>query len=184
MQRLQPEMRYNANTTMVARGVSSAVGGTLSPVQIDSLVRGYFSWLGAFAVGFADLAIRYVGNEPDRPQLDYPKFFTGGMVADVQSGSSRYVSQLYAQAAEIEQAFATHRQLMKEGKRADAKEFATEHKELLGQYRSVEAIKRQLSAMNERIRMIERSDMHPAEKRIQINKIKERESDLAQKLVR
>jgi hypothetical protein len=51
MERLDSERRFNSGTSMPARGLSTAIGGAISPVQIDHLVRGYFAWLGAFTVG-------------------------------------------------------------------------------------------------------------------------------------
>lgn len=182
MQRLVSEKRYNAETTMVARGASTAVGGYLSPVQIDALVRGYFSWLGAFAMGSADMAVRAASNEPTKPALDYWKFATGGMIADTDGAGSRYVSQMYEQATQMEQAYATMRQLMKEGKVQEAQDFRTDNMELLKGYKSVEAMKRAESQITERIRMIERSDKHPAEKRILINKLRDQQSNIAKRL--
>lgn len=101
MQYLNPEQRYTARTTEVAKWLSkpfvafgegvSAVSGMdtsgfqLSPVQIDHLINGYFSWLGGFvtksvsdtykhAAGITDpektvedmpLLYRFVRNDPD-----------------------------------------------------------------------------------------------------------------------
>jgi len=181
MEKLAPQYRYNAGTSMVARGASTAIGGALSPVQIDHLVRGYFSWLGAFAVGAADMAVRSASDEPTRPTMDYWKVATGGMVSDIDSSSSRYVSQMYEQAKELEQAYGTWHQLRKEGKIEEANEYRTDHAADLRKYHSIEGIKKAESKLNERIRMIERSNKEPAEKRDLIQQIQKQKDLIARR---
>lgn len=181
MEKLAPQYRYSAGTSMVARGASTAIGGALSPVQIDHLVRGYFSWLGAFAVGAADMAVRAASDEPTRPTMDYWKVATGGMVSDIDSSSSRYVSQMYEQAKELEQAYGTWRQLRKEGKIEDAAEYRADHAAELRKYHAIEGIKKAESKLNERIRMIERSNKEPAEKRDLIQQIQKQKDLIARR---
>lgn len=181
MERLDPQQRFNANTSMLARVASNATGGTLSPVQYDHLVRGYFGWLGAMSVAAADETMRLVNTEPKRPQKDYWNVVTGGLVKDDPVGG-RYISVVYDQAKELEQAYATFNKLRKEGKTEEAREYREDNADKLKAYRSVESVKKQLSKLNERIRVIERSDKHPAEKRILIRELRERESDIAQRL--
>jgi hypothetical protein len=180
MQRLDKDQRYTAQTSMPARALSSTVGG-LSPVQYDHLVRAYFGWLGALSVGTADIVARSVNDEPTKPALDYWKFATGGLLQEDQI-ASRYTSMMYDQAAELEQAHATYNKLRKDGKLDEAKEYREDNKDKLSAYRSVENVKKQVATISERIRMIERSNIHPAEKRIKIRELKQRQSDIASKL--
>lgn len=182
MERLQSEYRFNVNTSMVARGASSAMNAVtrtvgseaLSPVQIDSMIRGYFGWLGTFVVAGADMAVRPLTNEPARPQADYLKVVTQGFLKTLPEPSSKYVSAMYDQAKVMEQAYATHRQLLKEGKPDEAREFAAENKDLLERYRLIESVKKVQSDINKRIREIEISDMDPARKRDEIQKLRDR----------
>lgn len=181
MERLQAEYRYNVNTSMIARGTSSALNAvtrtvgaeSLSPVQIDSLIRGYFGWLGTFVVAGADMAVRPLTNEPARPQTDYLKVVTQGFLKTLPEPGSKYVSAMYDQAKIMEQAYATHRRLLKEGKLDDAREFAAENKDLLERHRLIEAVKKTQSNINRRIREIEISDMDPARKRDEIQKLRD-----------
>ena len=182
MQRLEPTHRYTGQTSMPARWMSEATAGYLSPVQYDHLVQSYFGWMGAMAVSTADEAYRAINNsEPKRAEKDLWKLATGGMVRE-DPVASRYVSQMYDQAKELEQAHATHNQLRKEGKVAEATEFRDENIDKLKAYRSVEAVKKQESLISERIRMIERSEIHPAEKRIKIRELRERQAEIAARL--
>lgn len=188
MERLEPQYRFNQNSSMAARGTSSAMSAVignhaLSPLQIDQMLRGYFGWLGTFVVGAGDLIARPMTDQPEKPRPDYWKLATGGMVSDKDSGSSRYVSQMYEQAKELEMAYATYRDLQKKGKTQDAKEYAAEHKEQLNRYGRVEGVKGNMAAMNERIRMIERSTKSAEEKRDLIRKIKDQQDRMARTLV-
>lgn len=187
MEKLDPSYRFRQNTSMVARGISSAGNAVtgehfLSPVQVDSAIRGYFSWLGAFVVGAADIAVRSASNEPTKPAVDYWKTATGGMVSDLDSASSRYVSSMYEQAKELEQAYGTYRSLIKEGKTTEAAEYREDNKEKLSKYREVENVKRAEAKLNERIRMIERSNMQADEKRDLINQIRKQQDVVARRV--
>ena len=165
MEKLAPEYRYRADTSMVSRAASTAMFGALSPVQVEHMVRGYFSWLGAFVIGGVDMAVRPMTDEPGRPTADGWKFATGGMVRSLPEPQSRYVNQLYEQAKVLEQAYGTYRDLIKRGKTEDAKTFAEDNREELSKYKMVERAKQAESKLNERIRQIENSRLPGSEKR-------------------
>ena len=183
MERLEKTMRFNSNTSMPARGLSNATLGLLSPVQYDHLARAYFGWLGAFAVGGADMAYRAVSDEPTQPALDYFKFFSQGILKEEGTGSSRYLSHLYDQAAELETVYSTYRQLLKDGKREDAIEYASDNADELRRYKSVDAIKKVQTKMNQNIRAIERDpDMDSDEKKIRIDRIQKMKEQFAKRI--
>ena len=173
MEKLQPDYRFTSRTSMAARAASTtgqtvagAVGlNFLSPVQIDSMLQGYFGWLGSFIVGASEELVRPLTNEPARPSRDLWKFATQGMVTEVPANQSRYVSHMYEQAQIIEQAYGTYRELLKTGRREEAQTFLADNRDKLAKYRHVEAIKRAESQINEAIRIIERSAKTPDEKK-------------------
>lgn len=193
MDRLEAEYRFTNRTSMTARAASTAANAVTglvgiespSPVQIDHMLRGYFGWLGAFVVGFADtIMLRPMTGQPERASPDLWKVATGGMVGDVDSASSRYVSQMYEQAKEIERAYATWRNLVKEGKTLEAGEYLEENRDEIRRYRSVSAIKAQETRLNQRIRMIERSSMDAGKKRDQIKRLQEQKDRIARQLAK
>jgi len=175
---------------MAARALGTAVNKATetvgmagpSPVQIDHMVRGYFGWLGAFVVGAGDAALRPLTSQPGRASPDVWKVATGGMVSDLRDAPSKYVSAMYDQAMELEQAYGTWRALQKQGKTQEAQEFFSENKEDLSRYRSVESVKRKTSQLNERRRIIERSSMDPGRKREELRKISEQQDRLARQI--
>jgi len=181
MDKLKSEYRFTDNTSMAARGMSTGMNAltelvgkeALSPVQIDSMLRGYFGWLGSFVVQASDIIARPATSQSEHPSTDMWKMATGGMVSDLRDAPSRYVSQMYAQAKEVEQAYGTWRALLKEGKTQEAQEFFNDNKADIAKYKSVEAVKRSEAKFNEQIRMIERSALPPDEKRSRIQSIKD-----------
>jgi len=190
MDRLKSEYRFKNDTSMTARALSTAsntVMGTigkdgLSPVQIDHLLRGYFGWLGTTVVAAADVLARPATDQPKQAASDMLKTLTGNMVSDMRDAPSRYVSQLYRQAEAIEHAYNTWRQLQKEGKTVEAKEFFEDNKEHIKQYRLVENVKKAETALNNRLRMIERNTtMEPDRKRELIRQINQQKERIAKR---
>ena len=179
MERLKPQYRYTQGTSMAARGLSTATGGLLSPVQYDHLIRGYFSWLGSMAVTASDAVLRPATGQPTRPAPDYWRVATGGILAEVDGASSRYVSQMYDQAKELEQAMGTYRMLMKTGRVEEAREFYRDNKEAINRYGAVEKVKAAETRYNEMIRMIERSSMDPEVKKERIRELQARKDRVA-----
>lgn len=181
MERLDPEYRFTQQTSMAARALSTATLGAQSPVQIDHLIRAYFGWLGAFVIGTADIVAKPLTGQVAGATPDYWRLATGGMIAGTDTASSRYVSKMYTQAKEIEQAYGTWKMLQKSNPIA-AQEYREDHLDALKKYRSVEAVKKAESNLNTRIRMIERSSKSSDEKRELINLINRQKDQIARRL--
>lgn len=179
MQRLDPEYRYNSQTSMPARAVSTATGGAVSPVQVDHLARAYFGWLGSLAVGAADMATRPLTNEPKRPTPDYWKVATQGIAAETGGASSYYVTRLYEQAKEMETAYATWRALLKEGRADEAKAFFEDNREKIAKHKVIQKAKEGETKFGEMIRAIERSNLDPDVKKERIRQIRAQQDRLA-----
>lgn len=192
MERLQADYRFNSHTSVLARGASTALNAVsrntlgaeaLSPVQIDHLIRAYFGWLGTFSVAAADLAIRPTMSEPSRPSIDYLKVVTQGIAATVPADQSKYVSAIYEQAQELDRVYATYRQLVRDGKMAEASGFAADNADLLRRQKLVAQAKKIIAASNQRVRAIERNTgMDGDEKRERISREKAIQSDAARRV--
>lgn len=190
MEKLKPEYRFNANTSMTARGVSTAMNkvtgladiDSLSPMAVDYAIQGYFGWLGSLAVGTADIMLRQITGQPTKPTMDYYKFATQGMANELPMNGSRYVTQLYDQAKIIEAAYNTWHELLKQGKVKEATEFFEGEKKNIVQYKMLEKVKAQMSVLTNQIHMIERSSIDPDLKKTRIQTIKAAQSKLAQVL--
>ena len=149
--------------------VAVLVPGGIAPAEAADAIR--------------DMVVRGASDEPTKPARDYFKFASGGMVAELDSASSRYVTHIYDQAKVLEEAYATYNKLKKDGKVEEAKEYREDNKEKLDRYRSVENIKQQMSALNEKIRMIERDTRKdPDKKRAEINYLRRQQDRISRKL--
>jgi hypothetical protein len=182
MERLRPEYRFSDRTSMAARAASTGLNAVTqplgfdspSPVQVDQLLRGYFGWLGTFVVSAGDAIARPTTGQPAQATPDYWKAATGGMISGLQDAPSRYVSQMYEQAKEIEQAYGTWHELVKQGKVEEAAAFRQDNQAELAKYGQVERVKRGESFLNQQIKRIERSDIPADDKRERIRQIQGR----------
>jgi hypothetical protein len=190
MERLKAAYRFKAGTSMTARAISTAaneaaglIGAeTLSPVQVDHLLRGYFGWLGSFVVGAGDVLARPLAGEPGRPDSDIWKAATGGMVSDLRDAPSRYVTQMYQQANEIEKAYATWRDLLKQGKVDDAADFFAENRRDIVKHKIATRLKDAEGKINQQVQAVERSDMAGSDKRALIRDLLARKDRIARPL--
>lgn len=190
MEKLQPEYRFTNRTSMVARGVSTAANAVTgmvgvnapSPVQVDHLLRSYFGWLGSFVVGVADVLARPATDQPGNAAPDYWKTATNNIASSLDGASSRYVSQMYDQAKEIEQAYGTWRALLKEGKTDEAQSFMEANKTEISKHKFIERVKKSAALLNQQIKHIERSDMPGDEKRAKIIRLREQQDRVARQV--
>lgn len=195
MERLKPEDRYKQSTSGVARMLSQlgmpnptqlAMGEyqQMSPVQIDHLIRAYFAWIGTAATTTLDYGIfRPIMDKTERPSMQLQDvFLAGNFVKDLPSGSSRYVTQMYEQAKEIEQSYNSYRAALKAGDPERAASLMESEGEKIRQYRKIEAIKRAESKWSERARIIERSAMSSDDKRAALTRIAHERDMLARRV--
>jgi hypothetical protein len=196
MEKMAPDYRFNAGSSMIARGISTAGqsaveavgldrvgGGFLSPLQVDHLLRGYFGWMGSFAVASADLVLRDATSQPTRPTPDYFKIGTQNILAETASGGSYYTTALYDQAKIVEQTYATYHGLAKTDP-AKAAQYFRDNVQDIAKYKSLEEVKKQESKLNEAIRMVERSNLDPDVKKAQIQRYRDMQDRVARSIVR
>jgi Large polyvalent protein associated domain 38 len=190
MERLDPTHRFTDRTSMAARGASTAINAATnlvgaqgpSPLQIDHLLRGYFGWLGSFVVGAGDVLARPATGQASQATPDYWKSLTGGIASNLEDAPSRYVTQMYQQAKEVEQAYGTWRALLKQGKMAEASAYREDHQQELSKYRFIESIKRRESRLNEISHTIQDSNRSADEKRELLRNIQTQKDRLARGL--
>ncbi|MFA6064061.1 MAG: LPD38 domain-containing protein [Gallionella sp.] len=194
MEKLQPEDRYKQSTSGIARALSElglpnptqlAMGHyeQMSPVQIDHLVRGYFSWVGTAATTALDYGIFRPMETVERPAMQLQDvFLAGNFVKDLPAGSSRYVTQMYDQAKEIEQAYASYRAALRTGDTERAAELMESEGEKIRQHPMITRIKRLESNLSARARMVERSNLSAEEKRAKLTQIQAQRDLLARKI--
>ncbi len=164
MQRLKPEDRYTYNTSELARLLSksgaivdplSLVSGTgvkqLSPVQIDSLIKGYFSGLGTLATAAVDGLLHHSVIDRGEALPATIKTFAGSFAETLPTNSSRYVDMLYSTAQDIEQSYASYRNAIKNGDIDKARQIMKDEGTEIAKYHLVESLKKNESKINQQI---------------------------------
>lgn len=193
MQRLLSKDRYSDRTSELARALGQLglpdplqlIGQgnykPLSPVQIDSLVKGYFGWLGTMTNVAIDYGIRGLMDRGERPAMQLKDvFLAGNFVESLPSNSSRYVDLMYEQATQIEQAYASYREAVARGDTSEAADIKESHPEIRD-YKRVEQMKRQESKISQQVRQIEASKSLSADtKRNLIDQLSRRRNALAE----
>ncbi len=165
-QRLRSQDRYDERTSEVARMLGSwglpdparllkGEWADLSPKQVDYLLRGYFSWAGTTAVAAADAIARPALDRGERPDMRLKDMFVVGNFAEsLPSGSSRYVTQMYEQAKQVEQAYASYRDALKRGDLEKAQEIMRDEAPKLRHRAAYTHASEQLAELNQRSKMI------------------------------
>lgn len=195
VQRLRPQDRIGPRTSEIARllgqmglpdPVQLAKGEytPLSPKQADSLLRAYFGWFGTVAQTVSDYAIRPMMDRGERPAMQMRDVFLLGNFAEtLPTGSSRYVTTLYEQAKEIEQAYASYHAALKAGDTDKALAILESEGPKIRSFQQVVHIKRAESQINAQIRRIEESrELSAEEKRGQIEVLQRRREQIARPL--
>lgn len=164
MQRLKPEDRYTYNTSELARLLSKSgvfvdpvglVAGTgakqLSPVQIDSLIKGYFSGMGTLATAAVDGLLHHTVIDRGEALPATIKTFAGSFAESLPTNSSRYVDMLYSSAQDIEQSYASYRNAIKNGDIEKARQIMKDEGSQIAKYHLVESLKKNESKINQQI---------------------------------
>jgi hypothetical protein len=196
-QNLRPQDRYSERTSEVARILGQLglpnplqlVKGdwqALSPKQIDYLLRGYFAWVGSTAMVMADYPLRAASGRGERPEMRLrDTFFVGNFAESLPSGSSRYVTLLYEQAKDAEEAAASYRNAKKLGDKERMQSIERSDGEKLRQAKELGRVTRALSELSTEAKLIEADRKMSAEtKRRRLNEIERRRNELAQKATR
>ena len=108
---------------------------------------------------------------------------TGGIASQLEDAPSSYVSSVYEQAKELEQAYGTWRALQKSGRPEEAAAFFSDNFDEICFFCIVIHVNLQEGKLNERIRQIERStEMDGDAKREAIRNIRAMKEALAKRL--
>lgn len=197
MQRLRPEDRYTHNTSELARLLSksgvlvdplSLASGTgvkqLSPVQIDSLIKGYFAGVGVLAVAGADGLLHHTLIDRGAALPLSTRAMSGSFVEELPTNSSRYVDMLYKTAQDVEQTYASYQNALKQGNLEEARKIAQEDGTTLAKYHMVESLKKNESRIGQLIqRTINDKNLTGEQKEETVRRLKAAQDRIARQLV-
>lgn len=193
LQRLRPEDRYTYNTSELARLLSKSglivepigfISGTgakqLSPVQIDHLIRGYFSGMGTLATAAVDGLLHHSVIDRGEALPATLKTFAGSFAETLPTNNSRYVDMLYTSAQHIEQTYASYRNALKNGDIEKARAIMREERATIAKYHLVESLKKNETRINQQIqRVLNDKEMSGKDKQTTINRLRQEQDRIA-----
>jgi hypothetical protein len=188
-EKLPPADRYDERTSELGRFLGqlglpeplSLLKGeyrALSPKQLDFMLQGYFSWMGALIASVSDYAIRPALDRGERPD----KKAGVGFVQPLPGGQSRYVTVFYEQAKDVEEAYASYRQALREGDTEKVDRIVAEGK--VQNHVQAGHVRNRLDALNTAAKSIERDRSLSGDvKRQRLDDIERQRQELAQRYV-
>lgn len=179
---LTSDQRYRPGTTEAAKMLGAL--GVLSPVQIEHLVRGYTGSMGMTLMAVADLALRPLTGadevaKADRKDSELPVL---GPLFQPTTGRGA-INEAFKDIERFQQAHQTYKKLMEEGNRAEAAAFASKFSREIALASTGGAFRQQMGEIATLKRNIAASrDMDGAQKRDQIERLKQVEIQLANRI--
>lgn len=186
-ERKPPSLRYNANTSDLARVVGGAVGDTLriSPKQIEHLVRGYFGMMGMYALNTADAVVRKLEGAPPRPawRPDEIPVLGSFWKGDNPPRSTRDVTDFYDLLNTTQELVAGFKELRKSGRDEEADRILTDNQDQIANRDYLEGAQQRFRAIRREMDDIHRSaTLTPAAKRTQLDALYAERNALAQEV--
>jgi hypothetical protein len=189
-QRLSPSQRTTDRTSAAAellgKGMEGLLGAdssyTLSPVQIDHLIGGYFGQVGAWAIGHADI-VRNTLSDNERPAKHWyeyqpvRRFYKN--LGDPHHDKQQ--TMFYEALRNSSRTYADLQQLRVDKDVAAVRELKGDNKELLSIRRRLSRVSRKLTAINARIKRIKADNsLSAAEKRRETDLLRVRKNVLVE----
>ena len=178
---LDPDQRYRESTTEVAKLLGKF--GVLSPVQIDHLVRSYTSSAGIALLSMANFALRPMTSKEgvEKPDMVLEEVPIVGSMFQPRTGRGM-VNAAFEDMNRIQQAAQTYKTLAASDPQA-AREYADEYAKEISLSSFAGRFRQQMGEFAKYKRMVAANpNLTGAEKREQIEKIKQQEIDYARQL--
>ena len=200
MEHLSAENRINPGTSgaavalgqingLMADGLSALTGVqkdkmTLSPIQIDYMIRGYLGWLGTVIQTSSVLASEALkeGESPRFRKVD-DFFVVGNFVKSMPQTQSKYVTSFYESAKEIAEAQADYTHFMKVGDMEKAAKIAAEKGSKIALAKFYTKAQSTMSDISKQMKMIEANPDLPGEqKRLMMDRLAMLRSEYARQV--
>ena len=182
MERLSPSLRTRGNTTALAKGLSkvtetiSGADGqlTLSPVQIDHMISGYFGSVGAWVAGIGDTIWRTANGEvaPDKFWYEYQPVKRFYKNLGDEDKYTRYGTVFYEALKESNRVFADIREYQALGDLESAVEVMRENRQTLALRQTLNRVQRQLTKINQAMEKVYRMPGESAYKRRELDRLR------------
>jgi hypothetical protein len=175
------DQRYRTGTTELAKLLGKF--GVLSPVQIDHLVRSYTGSLGIMVASMANMALRPLSGRTDveKPDMSLNEVPVIGAAFQPTTGRGM-VNAVFDEVAKYQQAAMTYKNLAKSDPEA-AREYANKFSREIALASTGGSFRQQMGEFAQYKRMIAANpNLTGAEKREQIEKIKQQEIEYSKRV--
>jgi hypothetical protein len=178
---MDSEYRVREGTTEMSKLLGQT--GGLSPVQIEHLVRGYFSSAGILALSMANYPLRPLvsPDAPDRAERTLSQMPLFGPAFQPTNGRGA-INAAYDDVLRFQQAHQTFTNLVNSGRGAEARAYANEFAREIALASTGGAFKQQMGELAAMKRQINASALPPDEKRARLDEIRRIEIRLAQQV--
>lgn len=182
MERLSPSLRRRSNTTALATGMSSGLESvfgsegrmTLSPVQIDHAIQGYFGSVGSWVAGVADTIWRTAGGETEPSTFWYEnqpirRFYKN--LGD-EDRYTRYGTVFYEALRETNRVYADIKEYAELGEVEKAREMYRQNRQKMAYRIILNRVQRKLSEVNNAMQKVRRLEASPEYKRRELDRLR------------
>ena len=185
MERLSKQERMTNNTSVLAQLIGPVSSWVLpekfelSPLQADYLVKGYFGWMGATAAVISNYAATPFreGEYPDARWLDR---MSVGLVKELPTAQSAYVTSFYDNSKIISQAMADMRHYAEMGDSEKVQRILEEQGDKIALGKFYDKTAKTMANIRKQINIVTADpNISGAEKKIEIDRMKLIISDLA-----
>lgn len=191
---MSPSLRTRHDTTNFAKMGSSAMESvfgpdsraTLSPVQIDHLIKGYTGQVGSWVAGTADTVWRTAMGEenPARRWYEYQPIRRFYRNLTDEPAYTRHGTVFYDALKETQRIYADVRELQKRGELEAAGAKVEKFRDKLELRKSMNRVQRRLSEINKRIDEVRRDKTMSGEaKRLELDRLNSIKNALTEEVV-
>jgi hypothetical protein len=178
MKRLDPTERFRDDTTELAKLLSGASQGMVSPVQVDQFVRGVGTQLAVALLSAANPVLRDP-NAPPSPEMKMSKKPVIGSLFQANDGN-RVIDYVYEELEKAEQARNTFNKLVEEGRDEEAERYINRESARLSLSDSAPSFRREMQNIKKAEEAVKRDPtMSSEEKRKDLDELRKMRLEIA-----
>jgi hypothetical protein len=172
----EAEFRYRDNTSEVAKGLGGAIG--VSPLKIENLIRGYTGTMGMATTQALSMAVPTAGGPEQATKRLTDRPVIGSMFQPADAGGM--LSDMYDHMTHIKQVQATYKELLTEGRRSEAQEYAQRNINAITMNTLAGNLQEHMGKIKQAEAAINASSLSPDEKRERLDRLRDLKIRIAQ----
>lgn len=190
MKNLSPSERKRSWTSETAIAMSKGFDAvlwddvTLSPLQIEHLVNGYFGWMGGVTLESIDMIIRGTSMAPSTPERRIQDYMLAGRFARTgPTRGTRYTTEFYKNLYDANRVYADIRFAIDLGNKEKAMALAEKNKNVLAMRDIYVRAQKSISRIGKQAMVIRMKNMPDDQKREEIERLTRMKNEITKKVV-